>query len=129
VEADPLRNIEEGWRAGTCVASVWSTDGRRKTLTGISAVQVLDDARSWLKYQRNLEAPMRFEPVKGEQVAVPVFHKIGGDTAQTAARLAATERRLLSWESGRAELVDAHGAPIEETQASQYATSEGDKSR
>ena len=125
VEADPPRNVKEGWRAGVCSATIWSTDGRRKQLTGVSAVEVLDRAHSWLKWQSNVEPPMRFEPVMNEFVAEPMRQQVAGDTAETRIRRENTERRIVSFASGTAELVDAHGDALSSevnARASQLAT-------
>jgi hypothetical protein len=127
-EADPLLGIEEGWTQGEVYAVCYSADGRRRGFSGISAVQVLQDSQSWLRWQSNVEPPMRFEIVS-EPSAFNVSHRIAGDTATTAARRAATERRLLNFDTGTAYLADAHGAPIEESRASQYPTTESESIR
>lgn len=125
VEPDPLRGIEGGWTTGVCHAIAYSLDGKRKTFSGVSAVHVLDSVRAWKKWNDSLkpDAANRWE-FSVEPVPVAVIQRPAGDTAETAARRANTERRVLSWESGAAQRVDAHGSPIEESRASQYPTNE-----
>ncbi len=124
IEADPLLEREAGWRAGVCVATVWATDGRVKNVTGVSAVHVLDQCRTWLKWQSNIEPPMRFVPVRGERVAVPVFQREGSERL-TKQRHDGNEKRIVSFASGHAELVDHHGATMgNDNQASSFATAE-----
>jgi hypothetical protein len=122
-KADPLLGVEEGWTQGEAHAVCYSSDGRRRGFSGISAVQILQDAQSWLRWQSNMAPPMRFEIVS-EPTAAPVLQRVAGDTMTTQKRRENTERRVIGMEGGSAVLVDAHGAPIEETRASGVPTRE-----
>jgi hypothetical protein len=123
VEPDELRGVAGGWKVGCCYVVADSSTGKRKTVSGMSAVDALEQAKGWLHYQETHFRPEdRFEIVKGEVVAVPVLQRVAGDTAVTAARRDGTERRLVSFESGTAEVVDVHGTPMHESnRASQYS--------
>jgi hypothetical protein len=125
VEEDVLLGVAGGWKLGTCYAVADSVDGKRKTFSGMSAVQALADAKGWLRYQETRLSPeLRFQIVKGENVAAPVIQRVAGDAAETAARRG-NERRIISFESGTAELVNQHGAPMgDDNQAAQFATAE-----
>jgi len=112
IQADPLRGIEEHWQQGCCHAIADSATGKRKSLSAISAVSALDQARSWLKYQQDRIAPEdRFVIIHGG-CAVPVRHQVGGDKATSEHRRQNTERRIVSFQSGHPALVDSHGDPL-----------------
>ena len=123
VEEDILTGTRAGWKAGDCYAVIYARDGKRKHVAGGSAVEALTQAQAWKRWQDGLkdDAPNKFVPsLGGEQTAVPVTQRVAGDTAETAARRA-SKRRVLSFASGIAEVVDAHGTPIgEDNHASQY---------
>lgn len=123
VEPDELLGVAGGWKVGCCYVVADSTTGKRKTVSGMSAVDALEQAKGWLNYQKTHFRPEdRFEIVKGEVVAVPVLQRVVGDTNETNARRANGVRRILSFESGTAEVVDSHGDPIgEDNQASQFS--------
>jgi hypothetical protein len=110
VDPDPLRGLDGGWKRGVCHAVADSVTGKRKTFSGVSAVDTLDQARSWLKYQERLKPEFRFEIVS-ESVAVPVRQQIAGDAAMTQQRRENTERRVIALE-GSPHLVDAMRNPI-----------------
>jgi hypothetical protein len=133
VEADDLLVIPAGYKPGDCYAVMYSRDGKRKHVAGSSALEALGQAQAWWRWQQGLndDAAAKFVPsIDNASVAVPVTQRVAGDRAEVAARRAATERRLISFECGVAEVVDAHGTPMYEAlKASQYATSEGDTSR
>jgi hypothetical protein len=124
VDPDPLHGIAGGWRSGVCNAIAYAVDGRRKSLSGISAVQALDEARSWLRHQARLkdDAPNRFVLTNEDVPAVHVSQRIVGDKAETQRRRENTVRRVISFQSGIAEVVDAHSDPVGDTdsRASQY---------
>lgn len=122
IEPDELRGVVGGWKVGTCYAVADSITGKRKTISAMSAVDALDQAKSFLHYQETRLPPdLRFTIAKGESVAVPVFQRVIGDTAQTRQRRENTERRIISFASGHAEKVDANGDPIgEDNHASQH---------
>lgn len=122
IEPDELRGVAGGWQVGTCYAVADSITGRRKTISAMSAVDALDQAKAFLHYQETRLSPeLRFTIAKGESVAVPVVRRVAGDTAETAARRENAERRILSFATGTAEVVDAHGDAITEAnRASQY---------
>jgi hypothetical protein len=115
VEADKLLEIEAHYRPGECYAVMYGVDGRRKSISGSSAVGVLTQARTWVDWQNRLkpDAPGKFIPsADNEPIAeTVVVQQVAGDKAEVALRRANTERRLLNFE-GTAHLVDAHGAPI-----------------
>jgi hypothetical protein len=124
VEPDPLLGEAGGWKIGTCYVTAYSAAGKQKTISAMSAVDALRQAKAWLHYQESRLSPeLRFVIEKGDgPTAVPVQQRIAGDTAETAARH--TKRKVLAFDSGVAEVVDAHGTPLPEaTHASQFATS------
>jgi hypothetical protein len=97
VEEDPLLGTTGGWLPGTCYAVIDSVDGKRKNVSGTSAVEVLSNARGWLRYQETHFAPEdRFKPAPNI-VAVPVTQRIVGDTAETANRK--VTRRVIQLDS------------------------------
>ena len=110
-DSDPLRGIESGWHTGICYAVAYSTDGRRRNFSGVSATQLLDNARLFLAYQDRMkpEAPNRFVVAKDEdEISAPqVFHRPGSEQIARDRR-----RKLVSFQSGFAVEVDAHGDPI-----------------
>jgi hypothetical protein len=115
VEADELLGVEEHYRPGECYAVMYGVSGRRKSLSGASAVGVLAQARTWADWQSRLkpDAAGRFIPsTDNAPTADAVVPRAAGDTAEVALRRASTERRLLSFDSGTARHVDAHGAEI-----------------
>lgn len=122
VEPDELRGVAGGWKVGTCYVVADSVTGKRKTISAMSAVAALDQAQAWLHYQETRLAPdLRFVIVKGEGVAVQVTQRVAGDTAETAARRNGTERKIIGFQNGKPEVVDAHGDPIgEDNHASQF---------
>jgi hypothetical protein len=126
VEEDFLLGTKAGLVNGDCYAVVYDRSGKRKHVSGISAVDALTQAQSWKRWQDSLkdDAAAKFHPSRSDVAEVAVTSRVAGDTAQTEQRRENTERRVLAFESGKAELVDAHGAPIEETHASQFATSD-----
>lgn len=83
VEGDELRGIDEGWRAGTCAAVIYSTEGKRRNFVGVSAVEVLDRLTGFLKAQERLteSAPNRFVVSKEFVPATQVVHREGSETA------------------------------------------------
>jgi hypothetical protein len=113
VEPDELLGRKGGWKVGVCHAVVDSIAGKRKSISEQSAVAALAQARSWLRYQQErLSLELRFVIAK-ENVAVPVLARAAGDAAETAARRAATERRVIDFDAdGTAQVVDSHGDPI-----------------
>jgi hypothetical protein len=123
LEPDELRGIAGGWKVGTCYAVADSITGKRKTISAMSAVDALDQAKAFLHYQETRLSPeLRFTIAKGESVAIPVVRRVAGDTAETAARRESTQRRILGFASGVAEVVDSHGDPIgEDNHASQFS--------
>jgi hypothetical protein len=116
VDADPLLGIEAHWRPGECYAVMYAADGRRKSISGSSAVGVLTQARSWVDWQGQLkpDAANKFVPSADNSPTseTVVVHRVAGDKAEVAQRRANTERRLLNFESSTPRLVDAHGDPI-----------------
>lgn len=126
VGEDILLGTKAGWVNGDCYAVVYSRDGKRKHVSGISAVDALTQAQSWLRWQAGLkdDAAAKFHRSPFDVAEVLVTSRVAGDTAETEQKRTNTERRVLSWQSGTAEVVDAHGTPIEETHASQFATSD-----
>jgi hypothetical protein len=123
-DAAPLQGVEEGIVPGTCYVAARTVTGKVKSISGATACECLEHARSFLDYQERRLAPeMRFVPMLDGSGAVPVEQRIAGDTEQTAARRAATERRIIGFASGVAELVDSHGDPMHEaTQAAAHPT-------
>lgn len=124
-EADDLLGISTGYVPGTCYAVMYSRDGKRKHVSGSSAVAALQQARAWWRWQQGLkdDAAAKFFPSVDHEVTPEAFvqHRVSGDTAQTRQRRENTERRLVSFASGIAEVVDAHGDAITEAnRASQY---------
>jgi|SRR5579862_1905843 len=128
VETDELRGIKAGFKSGTCYAVMYSRDGKRKHVSGTSAVEALAQAEAWTRWQAGLkdDAPNKFVPsVDFDPTAVRVAHRVIGDAAETELRRKNTQRKLLSFQTGSAEVVDAHGTPIGEgNQASQYREDE-----
>lgn len=118
VPADPLRGVLAHTEPGGCYAVCYSIDGRRKSVSGISAVDALTAARSWVEWQNRLkdDAAAKFyaSPLEDEvPPEVRVSHRVVGDTAEVARRRASTERRVLNFETGIPQLVDAMmGDPI-----------------
>jgi hypothetical protein len=116
VEADDLLGISAGYKPGDCYAVMYGRDGKRKQVSGASAVQALQQAHVWCKWQESLspDAANRFSPSVDNQPVPETFitQRIAGDTAETRQRRANTERRVISVESGIPELVDAHGTPL-----------------
>lgn len=136
VEADELLGVRAGYRPGTCYAVMYGRDGKRKHVSGRSALEALQQAQAWSRWQASLkdDAANKFVPsVDHEFVpAASVTQQVVGDTAETRMRRENTERRIISFASGTAEIVDSHGDPLGEgIHASQYreADSEGDMSR
>jgi len=121
IEADPLRGVEGGRTSGTCYVVFDSVDHKRKTFSTASAVQALDEVRSFLKYQERLKPESRWIVSRGSNPA-PVMHLAAGDKATTKQRRENTERRLLSLD-GSPHLVDGGGEPIhgDHSRATQYA--------
>jgi hypothetical protein len=113
VDGDPLLGTEAHWKQGVCHAVADARDGRRKTLTGISALDALTQAKAWLRYQQERLSPeQRFVPLLAPPYAMRVTQRIAGDKAETELRRANTERRVISTD-GTPHLVDAHGDPIQ----------------
>jgi len=83
VEGDPLRGIEGGWHPGCCVAVLHSTEGKRKQLSGASAVEVLANLRSFLRWQETLkdDAPNKFVIAREELPAVEIVQRQGSEQA------------------------------------------------
>lgn len=124
VEPDPLRGIEGGWKVGTCYVVADSVNAKRKTISAMSAVDALDQAKAWIHYQESRLSPeLRFVIAKGESVATQVFHRAGSNQVARERR-DGSERRLISFQSGVAEVVDEQGTPTGEgNHASQFRDS------
>jgi hypothetical protein len=114
VEPDPLVGEHGGWKTGVCYATAYSAAGKAKTISAMGAVDALKQAKAWAHYQETRLAPeLRFVIEKGDDsVAVPVIQRVVGDTAETKLRHENTERRLISFENGAAEVVDSHGESL-----------------
>jgi hypothetical protein len=112
IEEDELRGIKAQFVPGTChVRFVCATDSlKHKGITGVSAVHALDEAESWLRHQEKLKPEFQFQ-IAREPVAPNIVQRPAGDTQTTAVRRRETERRVLTWQNGHAEQVDAQGAP------------------
>jgi hypothetical protein len=113
---------------------MYSRDGKRKHVAGTSAVEALQAAQAWWKWQQGLkeDAPNRFIPSVDHEFVPEAFvtQRVVGDTAEVKQRRENTERRILSFDSGIAEVVDSHGEPMKHiNQASQYAANEEHTSR
>jgi hypothetical protein len=123
-EEDILVGTKAGWVNGDCYAVLYDRSGKRKHVSGISAIDTLAQAKAWQRWQDGLknDAPNRFHATAEDVPEVAVTNRVAGDTAETALKRENTRRRVLSFESGTAEIVDANGAPIEETHASQFST-------
>jgi hypothetical protein len=121
VEADDLLGIKAGYIPGNCYAVMYARDGKRKHVAGGSAVEALQQAQAWWAWQQRLgeDAANKFVPsIDNEPTAVPVRQEVGGSNRRREG-----ERRIVSFASGTAEIVDAHGDPLPEaTHASQFAT-------
>lgn len=103
---------------GALDAVIYDRSGKRKYVSGISAVQALAQAQSWRTWQDGLkdDAANKFVPsVDNVSVAVPVIQRASGATAQEAERRANAERRIISFASGTPELVDSHGDLLGDT--------------
>ena len=74
IEPDPLLGEQGGWKVGVCCATAYSAEGKAKTISAMSAVDALRQAKGWLHYQEARLAPeLRFVVAKGDDsVAVPV---------------------------------------------------------
>jgi hypothetical protein len=123
VEPYPLLGEAGGWKTGVCYATAYSATGKTKTLSAMSAVDALRQAKDWLRYQETRLSPeLRFVIAPGDcPIGVPVRQQIAGDTAETQQRRLNTSRRVISFQNGTAEVVDAHGSPVGDTShASQY---------
>jgi hypothetical protein len=124
LEADILTGHTAGWKNGTCYAVLYDRAGKRKHVSGISAVDALSQAQAWSRWQAGIknDAPNKFHPTNAAVPEATVTSRVAGDTAETKRRRASTERRVLSFQSGTAEVVDAHGEPVGDTtsRASQY---------
>jgi len=79
VAGDVLLGTDDHWRSGECYAVCYSTDGRRRGFSGISATQVLADAQTWLRWQANVEPPMRFVLSPVPTPAVRVVQHAGSE--------------------------------------------------
>lgn len=124
-EADDLLGISAGFVSGTCYAVMYSRYGKRKHISGSSAVEALQQAHAWWRWQQGLkdDAAAKFFPSVDNEFTpeAVVQHRVSGDTATTRQRRENIERRLVSFASGVAEVVDAHGDVITEAnRASQY---------
>jgi hypothetical protein len=124
VEGDELlATTESHFVPGNCYAVMYAVDGKRKHVSGISAVDALSQARTWWDFQQRLkdDSPQRFVPSAEFTPEARVSQSPAGDARTTKIRRANTERRVLSLE-GTPHLVDAHGdpAPSDGSQASQY---------
>jgi hypothetical protein len=123
VDDDVLTGTYAGWTSGTCYAVVVDRAGKRKHVSGISAVDALAQAQSWSRWQAGLkdDAPNKFHPSSEDVPEMLVTHRVAGDTAETKQRRENTERRIIGFQSGTAAVVDAHGVPVgETTRASQH---------
>jgi hypothetical protein len=124
VDPDPLRGIEGGWRSGTCYAIATSTSGKLKSISGVSAVDALDQARAFLRYQEERLSPeLRFVVAKGN-APMPVRQQVGSENARK--ERGDDARRIVAFdEDGIASVVKSHGRPMgEDNRASQFATSD-----
>jgi hypothetical protein len=125
-EADELLNQPARFVPGNCYAVLYGIDGKRKHVAGCSAVDALTQAQSWCRWQAGLkdDAPNKFVVTDDDVPELHVTHRPAGDTAETNQRRANTTRRILSFQSGVAEVVDAHGEPLGDvtSRASQYET-------
>jgi hypothetical protein len=126
VEADELLGTERRIVAGNCYAVMYGVDGKRKHVSGISAIDALTQARAWWDWQEKLkpDAPERFIPSAEFTPENRVEQRVAGDTRETQIRRENSERRVLSLE-GMPHLVDAHGDPTvgDGSRASQYSNS------
>jgi hypothetical protein len=123
--ADDLLGISAGYVPGTAYAVMYAADGRRKHVSGGSAVEALQQAQAWWRWQEGLkdDAAAKFVPSVDHEFtpAAVVQQRLSGDTATTRQRRENTERRILSFARGTAEVVDAHGEPIDvDDQTSQH---------
>jgi hypothetical protein len=118
-----LGATESHFVPGNCFAVLYAVDGKRKHVSGISAVDALTQARSWWDFQQRLkdDAPQRFIPSADFTAEARVEQRPAGDTRETQIRRASTERRVIALE-GTPHLVDAHGDPVsgDASSASQY---------
>lgn len=133
VEADDLLGIPAGYKRGECYAVMYAADGKRKHVSGSSAVEALQQARAWWHWQLGLKADAanKFVPsVDHEPTAPVVSQRVSGDTAQTKLRRENAERRILSFQTGVAEVVDSHGEAIKEAnRASQYRAADNSEEK
>ena len=123
VDHDPLTGQQEGWKHGSCYAVIYSIDGKRKHVSGISAVDALTQAQAWKTWQDGLkpDAPNRFIAAPdNEPTAVAVVQRTGSESARK--ERGRENVRVLAFDTGTPTLVDGHGTPIGDTTspASQY---------
>jgi hypothetical protein len=105
LEADELLGrTEKTFVPGCCAVVVYSTDGRTRRQTGISAVQVWDDLKSWFAFieRQTDDAANRWE-IAREPTSVVVAQRVSGDTAQQEERRRNTTRRVIQLDG------DEHG--------------------
>jgi hypothetical protein len=122
VEEDPLLGIPGGYKPGGAYALMYAVDGKRKHVAGCSAVDALMQAQSWWKWQQGLkpDAANKFVPANEDVPESRVIARAGSEVAREQ-RGADDVRKILSFASGTAEVVQAHGVPPHDAdQAWQY---------
>ena len=95
IEPDEERGVTGGWRAGTCTARVYSTEGKSKLFTGVSPQHVLDQIRHFVAAQERLspDSAARWELAPGP-TAVPISQRHGSEHVSRANRKPAVRIEL-----------------------------------
>jgi hypothetical protein len=90
VEEDLLRGVAGGFRSGEVYIVGYSTDGRRRSFSGISAVEVLDQLQGFLRFasRHKEDAPQHWvTDMSGEPApAVVVTARQGSENARKERR-------------------------------------------
>jgi hypothetical protein len=106
---EPPRVDEEGRRlAGTVVVTMFSTDGRRRPVSGTTAQATLANVETFLRdnERRKPDDPGRWWP-SSEPVPYEVVQREAGATTHQAAKAERTRRRVIALETGD----DGYAAP------------------